>query len=49
MAVVFGRFTCRMNRTSDNPGVFVAMRLMTHLHKEQDDVWRIAHECLVAE
>lgn len=49
MAVVFGRITCRMNRTSDNPVVFVAMRLMTHLHKEQDDVWRLAHECLGAE
>jgi ketosteroid isomerase-like protein len=49
LAVVYGRFTCVLNRTSDDPGMPVAMRLLMHLRKEVDGVWRIAHESLVAE
>jgi ketosteroid isomerase-like protein len=49
LAVVYGRFTCFLNRTSDDPGMPIAMRLLMHLRKEDDGVWRIAHESLVAE
>lgn len=48
-AVVYGRFTCFLNRTPDDPGVPVATSLLMHLRKESDGVWRIAHESLVAE
>ena len=49
LAVVYGRFTCFLNRTSDDPGMPVEMRLLMHLRREDDGRWRIAHESLVAE
>ena len=48
-AVVYGRFTCFLNRTSDHRGVPVVTSLLMHLRKEADGVWRIAHESLVVE